>query len=230
MLTSEFFDTVEARFHDWHGDGARILYSLIRWFRPETVVEVGCYRGYSACYMARALQENGSGHLYCIDDFSQTDHAAQYGDPRQHMEGNLEACGVRDAVTIIEGRSDAVEWPDRVDFCFVDGWHGYEACRRDTERAMRTAHIVVIDDVVSTIGPRKVMDEARWFVGWDMVCLPQGCGLMLLCRQTPLPKVRFEQEMPSSPGVAMDGMNDSERRVHFERIRVETGNDFGEYR
>ena len=68
--TGDFFKRVDEVFHDWKYDHPRILYALIRSLKPLVVVEVGTYRGYAAAWMARALQENGIGMLYCIDDFS----------------------------------------------------------------------------------------------------------------------------------------------------------------
>ena len=108
MTTSGFFETAEARFHDWKYDHPRILYALARSLKPKVIVEVGSYLGYCASYLARALQENNSGKLYCIDNWSLTEHVERYGNPRAHFEANLAACGVRDWVEVVEGNSDEV--------------------------------------------------------------------------------------------------------------------------
>ena len=43
------------------------LYSLIRWLRPDRVVETGVDRGISSAFILAALHDNGRGHLHSID-------------------------------------------------------------------------------------------------------------------------------------------------------------------
>lgn len=44
-----------------------LFYSLVRVYRPRTVVELGTKAGYSAYYIARGLRANGKGTLDCYD-------------------------------------------------------------------------------------------------------------------------------------------------------------------
>lgn len=44
-----------------------LFYSLIRIYRPKTVVELGTKAGYSAFHIARGLKANGQGMLHCYD-------------------------------------------------------------------------------------------------------------------------------------------------------------------
>ena len=122
---------IEDRFPDWNYHHPRILHAMIRSLQPEIVVEVGTYRGYAACYMAQALKENGKGRLYCIDNWSLDDHESRYGPARQHFQSNLEHCEVADRVTVIEGDSDKVGWPDKVDFVYIDGNHNFDPVMMD---------------------------------------------------------------------------------------------------
>lgn len=46
------------------------LYSLVRMDRPPVVVELGCGGGATALMVSKALQENGSGHLWTVDNGS----------------------------------------------------------------------------------------------------------------------------------------------------------------
>src|SRR5690349_24226172 len=55
------------------GDSAYLLYGLARALKPGVAVEIGSARGKSACYVGRALKENGSGKLFAIDPHSRTD-------------------------------------------------------------------------------------------------------------------------------------------------------------
>ena len=50
---------------------SRFLYSLVRMQRPTTLVELGTGHGVSALWMAHALQENETGHLWTVDNLSQ---------------------------------------------------------------------------------------------------------------------------------------------------------------
>lgn len=44
-----------------------LFYSIIRVYRPKTVIELGTKAGYSAYHIARALNDNGQGKLFCYD-------------------------------------------------------------------------------------------------------------------------------------------------------------------
>jgi predicted O-methyltransferase YrrM len=43
---------------------AEITYLLLREDRPETVVEIGAFHGWSTTWILQALRDNGTGHLY----------------------------------------------------------------------------------------------------------------------------------------------------------------------
>ena len=51
-----------------HPRYGRWIYSLVRFYRPETVVEVGTNAGGTAVGTARALAENKNGRLICVDN------------------------------------------------------------------------------------------------------------------------------------------------------------------
>lgn len=221
MTTSTFFETVEALFHDWHYDHPRILYSLIRALKPETVVEVGTYRGYAACYMARALQENKKGHLYCIDDFSLVDHVGSYGDPVQHWSDNLLKCGVRGGVALLRGESTAVQWPDRVDFAYVDGWHSYLCADFDFYKcAERGATCICLDDTLNCIGPRKLIQDLDRDI-WDVITFPNDNGLSILHLKVQR-RITFSQELPG-PGDDLTMASDAEIKEHLKAASAFNG-------
>lgn len=224
MNTADCFATIEQRFVDWHYDTPKTLYGLVRTLRPAVLVEVGTYRGYTACYLARAVQENNEGRLYCIDNFSLDDHAPTYGDPEQHWEDNLRAAGVRDWVTLLHGDSDAVDWPETVDFAYIDGWHSYAVCKADAKRCIdRGALCLTFDDVLTTVGPRRYFDELRASGDWDCLLLPRDGGLGIALRRAPLRPVEFIQEIPWEPGTVLYGMTPAQRQQEFARAAAVTG-------
>lgn len=212
-----FFETVEARFPDWNYGHPRILYALIRSLKPVVLVEVGTYRGYAACYMARALQENNSGHLYCIDNFSLDDHVWRYGDPEKHWNENLAACGVRNWVTLLRGDSNKVQWPDKVDFAYIDGWHSYRAVQLDFSICQeKGAQCICLDDTINCVGPRLfVSGLLQYPQGWDVIDIAADNGLSICMRKQKHIDVTFSQELPNHPGVDLTKLTPEERNQHF---------------
>lgn len=228
MTTTCFFETVEALFHDWNYHHPRILYSLIRALKPLTVVEVGTYRGYAACYMARALQENKGGHLYCIDNFTEPNHAARYGDPVEHWNSNLLKCGVRGGVALLQGNSNEVRWPAVVDFAYIDGWHSYLAAKFDFNRcAELNATCICLDDTLNCIGPKKLVSEIDRDQ-WDVITLPNDNGLTI-CHKKVQRRITFSQELPGNPRVVLTDASDDDIRSHLEEARHDTGVDYSDF-
>lgn len=224
-----FFDEVDQVFATWKYDHPRILYALIRSLKPETVVEVGTYRGYAAAWMAQALKENGKGHLYCIDDFSE---GTQQKYDSKHWEDNLRILGVLDHYTLIVGKSQEVTWPDKVDFAYIDGWHSFDAAHQDFSEAWaRGASCICLDDVKSTIGPSMLAQRIKNTPFWDVAEIFSDCGLAICTFRQPRPEVNFSQEL-DGPGTVMTGWSVTERLEHLnkavERNKMSyIGFDFG---
>lgn len=216
MTTSAFFETVEKVFFDWNYNHPRILYALMRSLKPEIAVEVGTYRGYAACYMAQALKENGKGHLYCIDDFSE---GMQKAYDENHWNTNLMVCEVREQATLIRGKSQTVQWPEKVDFAYIDGWHGYLIAREDFMKAFsRGAEVICFDDVTSTIGVRQLMLDIRaeFKQYFDIVEIFRDCGLAIVVRKKEKPPATFSQEYPNHPGVVLTNMEEEAKIMHIQ--------------
>lgn len=183
------FETLMASVnHEWTHGNAISLYGLVRSLKPGVVVEIGSFLGYSAAWMAQALKENGAGHLHCFDNFSSLAG-------RHTLESNLAAVGVREWITIHEGDSDMVQELKGVDFAYVDGWHSYAKARSDFDNCDKLgAECICIDDTVSTVGPRRLMDELRFDPRWEIVTLRRDTGMTVCMRATPLGPTNFSQE------------------------------------
>jgi len=224
---SDFYQTAEERFQDWNYDHPKILHGLIRSLKPAVAVEIGTYRGYAACYMARAIQENNCGHLFCIDNFSLLDHVERYGDPVAHWEENLRQAGVREWATLLKGDVAEVEWPKRVDFAYIDGWHSYQACKSDAERCMALgAECITFDDVLTTVGPRKYFAELSEDPAWQCILIQRDGGLGIAYRKMPMRRVEFIQELPDHPGQTLHAMNDAEVKEQIKAAAKVTGLDY----
>lgn len=92
---------------------AEITYMLLRDLRPEVVVEVGTFYGWSTMWILSALRDNGTGHLYSFDivdnvvrnvpaELSQDRWTFTKGDVREHLD----------------------KVPAETDYLFIDADHG----------------------------------------------------------------------------------------------------------
>jgi predicted O-methyltransferase YrrM len=153
-----------------------MLYALIKWLRLRTVVEVGTHIGMSAVWMARAIQENRDGRLYCIDPFCWIEEKQE-----EQWNKHIDNCGVRDVIQFVRGRSQEVEWPTHVDMAYIDGNHCYDVCRHDVEMAAELgARVIVLHDTVSWEGSRRYSDETlRNWKGWDFLEENSQEGLLI---------------------------------------------------
>lgn len=122
------------------------LYRLAALVPPdECVVEIGTYRGASACWLAAGARAGLGAHVWTIDphdlpgqrtttgrgrgglDFTQTAI-------REHAQEQIRACGLDGHVTMIRGFSTEVaeEWDGPpVGLLFIDGDHREAPARRD---------------------------------------------------------------------------------------------------
>ncbi|MCE7003336.1 class I SAM-dependent methyltransferase [Kibdelosporangium philippinense] len=96
-------------------DGGKLLYSLIRAARPETVVEFGTSFGISTIYLAAAVADNGTGHVYGSEMNASKLAAAQ---------ANLNEAGLADHVTILPGdaRESLAGIAGPIGVVLLDGW------------------------------------------------------------------------------------------------------------
>jgi predicted O-methyltransferase YrrM len=92
---------------------AEITYLLIREYRPETVMELGTFHGWSTTWILSALRDNEFGHLHSydiVDNVVQNVPAELSGDRWTFHQGDIKT------------NLDAV--PAQVDYLFVDAAHG----------------------------------------------------------------------------------------------------------
>jgi len=96
-------------------DAGRLLYALTRAIRPQTVVEFGTSFGISTIYLAAAVADNGTGHVFTTELSRKKAAAAR---------ANLEEAGVAAQVTILSG--DALDTlagvSGPVGLVLLDGW------------------------------------------------------------------------------------------------------------
>jgi predicted O-methyltransferase YrrM len=96
-------------------DAGKLLYSLVRAARPETIVEFGMSMGLSGIHLAAAVRDNGTGRVVTTEL-----SAAKIATAKK----NFAKAGLSDVVTVLEG--DALETLKTLDgpvgFVLLDGW------------------------------------------------------------------------------------------------------------
>ena len=141
------------------------LYALVRARRPATVVETGGTPGKSTAFILRALERNGTGHLYTID-LPPPAAAESLLVPRERFHeirpaalgsGWLVPEGLRVRHTLLTGRSRDALPPllaglERVDLFLHDSDHSYENMTWELETAwpkVGPSGLLVADDVLA---------------------------------------------------------------------------------
>jgi predicted O-methyltransferase YrrM len=156
--------------------GGRLLYALTRAARPATVVEFGTSFGISTAYLAAAVTDNGTGHVFTTE-LSPVKIAA--------AEANLEDAGLAAVVTVLPGDAletlSAVHGP--VGLVFLDGWK--DLCLpvlRLLEPRLAPGALVVADDVDSHASMADylayVRDPAH---GYVTIAFPVEDGMEVSC-------------------------------------------------
>jgi predicted O-methyltransferase YrrM len=96
-------------------DAGKLIYSLVRATRPETVVEFGMSMGLSGIHLAAAVRDNGTGRVVTTEL-----SAAKVATAKE----NFAEAGLSDVITVLEG--DALETLKTLDgpvgFVLLDGW------------------------------------------------------------------------------------------------------------
>ncbi len=93
----------------------KMLYWMIRVVQPRVVLEVGTSVGYSALWMAAALEENKKGELWTIES-----HDGRF----KRAQRNIEEGALGHRIHQIKGHApevfDEAQIPDEVDLVFLD--------------------------------------------------------------------------------------------------------------
>jgi len=118
-------------------DQGRIMQKYAAEMVNDVAVEIGSYRGKSACYIGRAMPK--TAHLTCIDPWA--DSSGVY-EERYRTEENFEIfknnvrmCGLEFRVTPLRYFSHEVAewWSDPISLLYIDGGHQYEEVLQDID-------------------------------------------------------------------------------------------------
>lgn len=121
-------------------EAGRLLYSLVRASRPNTVVEFGMSLGLSGLHLAAAVRDNGTGRVVTTEM-----SAAKIATAKK----NFADAGLSDLIEVLEG--DALETLATLDgsvgFVLLDGWKEfYLPVIRLLEPRLTSGAVVVADN------------------------------------------------------------------------------------
>lgn len=182
---------------------AHIIYGLMRWFKPNKILEIGCYCGYLSCVVAKAMLDNG---ITRESDFTIFDNFSLHGVNPAIVTNNLTLVGVSEApVYILPLDTQTLppdQWP-RVEFAIIDGDHSESGAVSDfINCANAGASVVVMHDTVGWWGPRNLVDQWRklsnnndneGFDAFDMVEAIHDSGLAIFVRKSAKPDAGYTQ-------------------------------------
>jgi predicted O-methyltransferase YrrM len=194
-------------------EAAEFFYALTRALKPELIVEIGCYIGFSTIHFAKALKENGSGRIISIDLF-RAHPDFNIPDPLELATSYRQKAGLDELITYVKGYSAEVrqdlesEISDRIDLLFIDGNHEVEGVYHDFNayyKDLKVGGYIILHDIY----PEKC--------GWDS----DGPRVLLnyLKSKRFIPKYLEKIEMPTENGFGIALLH----KVHRHNIRVRTG-------
>ena len=135
---------------------ARLLYRLVKYFKPGTILELGTSLGFSTAYMALARPE---AKVITIEGCPNISALAQENFDNLKIENIRLTTGEFDGVL-----PEVLSKIDKPDFVFIDGNHRKEPTIKYFEMCLEKAHndsVFIFDDIHWSDG----MTEA-----WDYVC------------------------------------------------------------
>ncbi len=158
-------------------EGFTLNWLAQHWPGTGSVVEIGSFKGKSACYLARGMKAGAGGRLAAVDHFhgspehqSQGTHPdkdiATSGTTLETFKQNIAAAGVSDRVDIHVGASAeiGVNWRQPIRLLFIDGDHSYEASSQDFLIWSPWVHVhglVILHDIGTYEGVTNLYNQIR---------------------------------------------------------------------
>lgn len=154
----------------------RMLYYFVRIWQPKVLIEIGTSIGYSAIWMASAMEENDLGKIVTIES-----HDRRFG----QAEKNIEESGLAHRITQVKGHAPEVVGQaisEPLDMAFFD------ATKQETQSFfdailphMNRGGLIVVDNVMS----HRFLSMLKFIEGMhkdprvEVVEINVGAGLLL---------------------------------------------------
>jgi predicted O-methyltransferase YrrM len=140
---------------------ARFLGELVIYRRAKTVIELGCFVGWTTAHLSLAIKVCGGEAVYAIDP------SRAFLDS---MQKNLKRHGLDDVVRPVEGFSCEEKvlaiLPDQAEVIFIDAGHDYPQTLHEVEiyaKRLASNGFIVLHDSISAPGVRRSLLELKGF-------------------------------------------------------------------
>jgi hypothetical protein len=165
------------------------LMELVKFYKPSTLLEVGCWNGEHGIQMSEAALNSHSSAVHYIgyDLFEDGDHLTDkkelnsksrqvHTEVANKFKGLQERYEHRFTYELVKGDTNQVMVDHSVDFAFLDGGHSIETVQNDYAKSI-TSKVIVFDDYftidyegnipeASHLGTNVVvdgiLDKAKW--------------------------------------------------------------------
>lgn len=132
----------------------RLLFRLVEFFKPRTIIELGTSVGISSLYMSTAFPE---ASMFTIEGCTAKSEQAAVNFEALKVTNILQHIGRFDIVL-----PDIIKQAGKVDFAFIDGNHTYKATIANFESLLTISHndtVFVFDDIHWSAGMQKAWNE-----------------------------------------------------------------------
>jgi predicted O-methyltransferase YrrM len=162
----------------------RFLGELVHFKRAKTVIELGCFVGWSTAHMALALQAlGGTGRLYCVDCYQGFLDSTLANLGRHGLQGlATPVCGTSLDTATLQAL------PAQADVIFLDTTHAYPGTLEEIRaysRRLAPGGCLVLHDTLSAPGVRRSVLECAGGFRILTFATEKSNGLSVL---TPIPK------------------------------------------
>lgn len=130
----------------------KFLYDSVRRFAPRSdavALEIGCYKGCSTIFFAKACRRSGIPKVYAMDLFTGTPSWNLKIDVYDTTASRIAAYGLARYVTLLRAHSLAYEWNADIAVMHLDADHEYPAVAADLRRYapfVVEGGIIIFDD------------------------------------------------------------------------------------
>jgi len=132
----------------------RLLFRLVEYFEPRTIIELGTSVGISSLYMSTAFPE---ANIFTIEGCTTKSEQAATNFEAMKVSNIMQHIGRFDVVL-----PDVIKQAGKLDFSFIDGNHTYEATVANFESLLAIAHndtVFVFDDIHWSAEMQKAWNE-----------------------------------------------------------------------
>jgi predicted O-methyltransferase YrrM len=165
----------------------KLLYDFIIMTKPETILELGTGIGTSACYMAAALDENGTGNIVSIDSNEElpawVNKTFDLVNPelKKYFTSIIQPSGYNyELMKMLQNNLTEYGFNPVFDFCFIDGAHTWQ---EDGFAFSLTYHLlkpggwILFDDLTWTMAQsaeaQKHIHEKKQIIPEEIQSTPQ---------------------------------------------------------